>query len=235
MRTLIRCAALLYPASWRARYGDELETLLEDVGPGWAEFFDICGGAIKMQLMRGNSIRFVAACALAGVLIAGLLVWRTPGQYRSQAVLRVAPGGDVEQLRLAEEGVLSRRSLANVIQKYGLYPEERKREPLEDVVGAMRNRNIRIQMLQPRTANVFAVAFNYSDPARAQTVTKDLAAQFTGAMKLEILDPPSLPERPFAPNRFAWLGAGLLLGSCAAVLILGIRGFRRTAQSYGHR
>jgi len=46
-------------------------------------------------------------------------------------------------------------------------------------------------------------------------------------MKVDVLDPPSLPEQAFATNRFAWLGAGLLLGSVAAVLILGIRKFRQ--------
>jgi len=88
----------------------------------------------------------------------------------------------------------------------------------------MRNRNIRIETLQP---NAFSVAFDYSDAALAQSVTGDLTAQFTGAMKVDVLDPPSLPEQAFATNRFAWLGAGLLLGSVAAVLILGIRKFRQ--------
>jgi len=51
-RTLIRRAAWLYPASWRVRYGDEFEALMDDLEPGWPEFFDVCGGAIKMQLLR---------------------------------------------------------------------------------------------------------------------------------------------------------------------------------------
>jgi len=222
MRTLIRWAVWLYPASWQARYGDELDALLEDLEPGWPEFFDVCRGAIKMQLLRGNPIRFVATCALAGVLIAGWLAWRAPDEYRSVAVLRLPQGSDPEQLNHAEQAVLSRRTLADVIQKYGLYPEERKSEPLEDIVAAMRSRSVQVRVLEPQ-ANAIMLAFNDHDPARAQAVAKDLTSRFTAATNLQVLDPPSLPSGSISPNRLAWLGAGLLLGSVAAVLILGIR------------
>ncbi len=85
--------------------------------------------------------RFAGVCGLAGLLIAGVAAWRTPGQYQSVAVLRMAPAPAeerVEKLNQAEQTILSRRSLATVIQKYELYQEERKHTPLEDVVQNLR-------------------------------------------------------------------------------------------------
>ena len=49
------------------------------------------------------------------------------------------------RLERIETNVLSRASLAAMIQKLDLYPEERKSLPLEDVVQNMKNRTIQIR------------------------------------------------------------------------------------------
>ena len=234
MRPLLRCAAALYPSAWRARYGAELDALIEDAGGGWREFVDICKGAIKMQIVSAGVWRFAGACGLAGLLIAGVAAWRTPGQYQSVAVLRMAPAPAeerVEKLTQAEETILSRRSLATVIQKYDLYREERKHTPLEEIVQNLRNRRIQIRMLGTPNSQApslaFSISFNGEDPRQAQAVTSELTAQFVDALKdsapLEVLDPASLPQSAFSPNRPAWLAAGLVLGIAAGLVLLGIR------------
>ena len=234
MKTLLRCAAALYPSNWRARYGAELDALIEDAGGGWREFVDVCKGAIKMQIVTGGVWRFAGVCGLAGLLIAGVAAWRTPGQYQSVAVLRMAPAPAeerLEKLTRAEQTILSRRSLATVIQKYKLYQEERKHTPLEDVVQNLRNRRIQIRMLgtpnSQAPSGAFAISFNGEDPRQAQAVTGELTAQFVDALKdsapLEVLDPASLPQSAFSPNRPAWLAAGLLLGIVSGLVLLGIR------------
>lgn len=229
----MRCAAWLYPASWRRRYGDELDALMEDVGAGWADLLDLCKGAIQMQMMRGRVGIFVAACAVVGLLVAGASAVRMPSEYRSQAVLQT-PAGDWDdtgdQLHKAEQRVLSRNSLTAVIQLYDLFKEERKSEPLEDIVQDMRNRDIQIRMLgvpgKP-DANAFALSFNYSDPAKAKTVNEELTARMVAAMKdtapLTVLDPPSLPARAYGPNRPVIVTAGLLIGIVTAFVLMGIR------------
>jgi len=50
MKTLVRWAARLYPAAWRARYGVEMEALLEDAGSGGGDLWDIVRGALNMQM-----------------------------------------------------------------------------------------------------------------------------------------------------------------------------------------
>src|SRR5215470_7905678 len=43
---LVRFAGRLYPASWRHRYGVELEALLEDAGRHWRDVLDALLGAV---------------------------------------------------------------------------------------------------------------------------------------------------------------------------------------------
>jgi hypothetical protein len=168
------------------------------------------------------------------LLIAGVAAWRTPSEYQSIAVLRMSPAPleeRLEKLNQAEQTILSRRSLATVIQKYNLYPEQRKREPLEEIVENLRNRRIQIRMLTlPQSqapALAFSIAFDGEAPRKAQAVTTDLTAQFVDALKdsapLEVLDPASLPHTAFSPNRPAWLAAGLVQGVVAGLVLLGIR------------
>jgi hypothetical protein len=234
MKALLRCAARLYPSAWRARYGAELDALLEDAGGGWRDFVDICRGAMKMRILSGGLWRFACACGLAGLLIAGVAAWRTPSEYESIAVLRMAPAPlevRLEKLNRAEQTVLSRRSLAAMIQKYDLYQEQRKRAPLEEIVQNLRNRRIQIRMLtRPQSQNpgqAFSIAFIGEDPRKAQAVTSELTSQFIDALKdsapLEVLDQANLPQRAFSPNRPAWLAAGLVLGIAAGLVLLGIR------------
>ncbi len=234
MTRWLKTAALLYPRSWRARYGAQLDALIDDSGGGWSEFTDICKGAIVMQILRLSVWRFAGGCALAGMMIAGVMAWRAPSHYQSVAVLRM-PGemndDSLDKLNKAEVEILSRRSLAALIQRENLYPKERTREPLEDIVARMRNQDVQIRILSvpgsKAPAGAFTLAFDGDDPARAQAVTRDLTTRFVTAMQpaapLEVLDPASLPERAFAPNRAAWAAAGLFLGLAAGFAILGIR------------
>ncbi len=234
MKALLRCAAALYPAAWRQRYGEEFAALIEDSDGGWLEFLDVCKGAMKMQIVSGGLWRFAAACGVAGLLVAGLVAWRTPNEYRSVAVLRMAPANldqEIEKLNQTEQKVLSRSAVADVIRKFDLYPEQRKQEPLEDIVQDMRNRQIQIRMLttpKPQAPSLaFSITFDNDDPRKARAVTAELTAQFVSAMKdsapLEVLDPASLPQSAFAPNRPVLLALGLMLGVVTAFVLAGIR------------
>jgi hypothetical protein len=171
---------------------------------------------------------------VAGLLVAGVIAWRAPNQYSSTAVLQMAPGEwdeRVDRLNQAEQDILSRRSLSGMIQQYDLYPNERKKAPLEDIVQEMRNKHIQIRLLNaPKTdapARAFSVSFESDNPEKALGVTTELTDRFTAAMKdtapLELLDPASRPMHAFEPNRPAMLMAGLLLGLATGLVLVGIR------------
>lgn len=244
MRRCIKLAAQLYPRGWRARYGEEFDALLEDVGAGPREFVDVMRGAVKMQLTRGSDWKIVAAMAVAGAIAAAAVSFRVPERYVSAAVVRVTPPRDAQHGVAVDTGpvlqeVLSRGSLSELIQRpsLNLYPEDRHRIPMEEVIERMRNRDIQVQW----SGTDMRISFAYPVRAKAQAVTRALMTRFTEqervmsrfrtemwrriwpqsavppAGTVEVLDPASLPAQPIGPNRLAFLAAGLCAG-----LILGL-------------
>lgn len=87
MRRALQSLIFLYPKAWRDRYKNEFDALLEDVSITWRTFFDVLGGAVKMQMKRGTAWKIVAACGLAGVLAAGVFTLTIPKRYVSTAVI----------------------------------------------------------------------------------------------------------------------------------------------------
>jgi capsular polysaccharide biosynthesis protein len=245
---LIHLAGRLYPASWRRRYGVEFEALLEDTGRDWRNVLDVLQGALKMQMTAWNFGKITAAFGLAGALLCGALSFiAMPDRYTSDAVLRLTKSllsGDPQPATdNAEEFVkslmhnaLARRSLADIIEKEGLYQRERARKPMEDVIERMRH-DVRFDRIGK--SNAFHVRFRYSDAEQARRTERELIhklmeanvtirrADLTGtnrrfAFNLEVLDPASLPKRPSSPNRLLitamGLAGGLLLGVVTAVI-----------------
>jgi hypothetical protein len=198
MRRLIRLAAWLYPAAWRARYGAEFAALLEDVKPGGRDVWDVLRGALIMQMTRWNFGRITAGCALAGVIVAGAVAYMKPAEYVSTAVLRVAPGAlpdgtspadakakMAEHLQRLQQEVLSRNSLTEIIRHpaLDLYRKDRAQLPLEDIVHNMRQHAILIQAVTPvggsgSPAQAFTISYTYPNKFKAQAVVRELVIRF---------------------------------------------------------
>src|ERR1035438_9844257 len=105
MKTLVQWAVRLYPAAWRARYGEELDALLEDAGPGGGDLWDIVRGALFMRMTSLSFWKILAGCALAGVLAAGIWSVTVPERYVSTAVMRIdaAPReAQIQMMRLQQ-------------------------------------------------------------------------------------------------------------------------------------
>jgi len=49
MRTLIRWAARLYPATWRHRYGAEFDALLDDISPSLGDLSNVLGDVLRVR------------------------------------------------------------------------------------------------------------------------------------------------------------------------------------------
>jgi uncharacterized protein involved in exopolysaccharide biosynthesis len=255
MRQLIRWTARLYPGVWRERYGGELDALIEDIQPQWEDVFNVLLGALRMQMTTRNSLKILGTVALAGALAAGVFALRTPDRYVSTAVVRITPADQADSNhqraldRLAElqQEVLSRTSLAHIITRpaLNLYPEDRKRIPLVDVVENMR-KALRFQVMQTQGGGVpaFLISFEYPDKFKAQAVVRELVASFfwqnrldrgdqgsSAAEILKVLDPASLPQRPFFPNRLMIVAVGLLGGVVLGLLVVLVwRGAARAAK-----
>src|ERR1700674_4618752 len=187
---LIRFAGRLYPTSWRSRYGVEFEALLEDTSRDWRDLLDVLLGALKMQMTTWNFGKITAAFGLAGVLLCGALSFiALPDKFTSDAVLLLRKSllsGDPQPAADNTEefvinlihSALSRNSLADVIQKQGLYPRERARKPMEDVIERMRH-DVRFERIGNSTA--FHVRFRYSDAEQARRTEQEVINRLMAA------------------------------------------------------
>lgn len=181
MRGWLALSAKLYPRPWRERYGPEFDALMEDVEPDWCELVNVLGGALKMQ-MRTETAYLKLAAVMAGIggIVALGVSLRIPERYTSSAVLQVTTQGsnepDKDRIEVIEQEILSRSSLAEMIQRpsFDLYRGERTRVPMEDVIQQMRRD---IQMVQ--TGGVVNIAFTYPDREVARRVVGELAAKLT--------------------------------------------------------
>ena len=232
-------AARLYPSRWRRRYGTEFGALLEESGAGWVAMADVLRGALAMRMRSGSIWKFMAACGLIGAAVAGLVSWRMPKVYVSTAVLRFNGDDSVARERLGniKQEVLSRTALSRIITTHGLYKADRAQRPIEDIVQDMRARDIKLSLASD-LPGVFKISFFGSSPAQANQVAQVLVSQFMdrnfeaavaagrgalGAGPMEVLDPPSLPERPTSPNIATWIAVGILLGLFVGLLAVGVR------------
>ena len=240
MKTLMRWAVLLYPAAWRERYGAEFEALLEDVGPSGGDLWNVVRGAMAMQMTTWNFGKLLAACALAGAVLAGGWSLTLKDSYVSSAVMQL-DGGEAGAQRLLklQQSILSRRSLSEMITKSGLYKDERTTLPLEEIVDQMRNRDLRIQWVERAGKAVdsggaaktaFLIQFQAASPTAAQATVRELVAAFAeqnvqlkeGAVGLEVLDPASWPMSPSNPRRSRVMVMGLLAGLLLGLIAGGI-------------
>jgi polysaccharide chain length determinant protein (PEP-CTERM system associated) len=150
-----------------------------------------------IEIVRRNK-GWIAGPALAGLVVAVVVAFLWPDTYVSSAVIRVVPPQIPERLvptnvniamsarvNAMAQTILSRATLRSVIETYGLYPRERARMPMEDVVGLMRQ-NIDIGRVETLggdsrrgdSLSAFRISFRYENRFLAQKVTQDLASRF---------------------------------------------------------
>ena len=134
-----------------------------------------------------------------GLVVSVVVAFLWPDTYVSSAVIRVVPAQVPERfvpsnvnaelgqlINSMTQQILSRGALTNLIQTYNLYPEDRKRKPMEDVIEGMR-KDVRVGGVRSLTRQVgkeqstisaFEVGFSYSDRILAQRLTADLVTRY---------------------------------------------------------
>ena len=124
--------------------------------------------------------------------------------YVSQAALQLSqkPGSRPADLRrdlgAMQQEILSRTSLKFIIEnvRLDLYPNERRRQPLEDVIETMRTKDLKIALIgSGPTSAAFTISFSYSDPAKAHDTVQAIIKAFQEA-NLEHQRSPALVNRP---------------------------------------
>jgi hypothetical protein len=258
MKPWIDVAMQIYPASWRNRYGIEFRTLLDDVNPGWREFLDVVIGALKMRMTNAPSyLKFAAAFALFGLAASMTASFFSPKQYSAAATIRITPTQFAEQgaptfnaapFVQVEQEALSRSSLSGHIQTLDLYPSQRMRVPLLEVIDTMREHDVHVSLTTTKNAAArFNISFTYPDPRKAQALVDALVAQiannFAGHRRvnsqmlgavpiyqtLEILDAPHVLNTVQGPNRLLFASAGIGIGLLLGLLVAAFVQHTRTA------
>jgi polysaccharide chain length determinant protein (PEP-CTERM system associated) len=134
-----------------------------------------------------------------GLVVSVVVAFLWPDTFVSTAVIRVVPAQVPERfvpsnvnselgqlINSMTQQILSRGTLTNLINTYNLYPNERKRKPMEDVIEQMRKavgvsgvRSLTRQVgRESSMISAFEVGFSYSDRLLAQRVTADLVTRY---------------------------------------------------------
>ena len=138
----------------------------------------------------------ILAPMLAGLVVSVVVAFLWPDTYVSSATIRVLPpqvpegllsmplSMDMSQrVNQMTQSILSRATLTNIINTHSLYPRERKRLPIEDIIEDMRSKAINVGLISGGGTNqgktmAFTVSFKYENRVIAQRVCADLVTKF---------------------------------------------------------
>lgn len=143
---------------------------------------------------------WIAGPTFFGIVIAIVVAFLLPNTYISTAEMQITPAQIsssivtstlnqqlAERLNSMENEILSRTSLSAIIQdpRLDLYKSDRATKPLEDVIEAMRTKDIKISLVtvpgetvEQKKASAFLISFAYSDAHKAQAVVQTLITKF---------------------------------------------------------
>jgi len=149
-----------------------------------------------LEMLKRQRWLVLGVFALVFALAFGVAsIW--PAMYRSTATILVEEQQIPEDLvrstittfadqriQVISQRALTRSNLAELAERYGLYPKRRPYETGEEIIDRMR-RNIRIDTVTAnagRTGNratiAFKVSFEYEDPGAAQKVVSELTTLY---------------------------------------------------------
>lgn len=137
--------------------------------------------------------------ALAIITLATVFLW--PSVYRSSATILIEqqeiPNDLVrstitsyadQRLQIISQRVMTRTNLMGVIEKYSLYPDDIKDEPIEVIIEemheAIKMETISADVIDPRSGQptsatiAFSLSFDYEDPSVAEKVANELTSLY---------------------------------------------------------
>lgn len=163
---------------------------MDDQGPSLRELIGVA---------RRHALRMVAVALLVlGVALPAALLW--PAVYRSSATILVEeqeiPRELVrstittyadERIQVISQQVMTRATLTRIVEKYDLYPRERRYVSNEEILDRMR-RDIKLQTVNAEAASprfgaraptiAFKLSFDSESPAKAQQVANELVTLY---------------------------------------------------------
>jgi succinoglycan biosynthesis transport protein ExoP len=143
-------------------------------------------------------IAWIVGPLYLGLVVSIAVAFMLPNVYRSTAVIQITPAQISEDLVKStgnqmlterfiqmEGAILSRTSLSNLIQApdLNLYPSDRAKLPIEDVIESMKTRDLHIDptnsaLLTGKHASAFQISFQYTNRFKAQMTVQKLITRF---------------------------------------------------------
>jgi succinoglycan biosynthesis transport protein ExoP len=143
-------------------------------------------------------IAWIVGPLYMGLVVSIAVAFMLPNVYKSTAVIQITPAQISEDLVKStgnqmlterfiqmEGAILSRTSLSNLIQApdLNLYPSDRGKLPIEDVIESMKNKDLRIDptnsaSLTGKHASAFQISFQYTNRFKAQMTVQKLITRF---------------------------------------------------------
>jgi hypothetical protein len=221
MRTLLRLVARLYPAKWRARYGPELDGLLDDMTPIWQDVLDVAKGGLQMQL-RHSVVSLAVLFSIVGAGVAMLVTLTLPTQFIARGFVSMQPRDTAaDPLSTLRTTTFSGDQLRSVLDAHNLFPSD----------GGHREKRLRDSIrLDPVTKNALRVSFTYPDARTAQQVTWELEVLLANTVRANTLltntalsrviyEYPNTPPTAEGPHLLAFVATGLLGGAMLGMMI----------------
>lgn len=124
-----------------------------------------------------------------------IVAYRMPNRFRSSTTVLIVPQRVPEnyvpptvtarledRLQMISQQILSRTRLERIVQEFNLYERERKEMIMEDIIEQMRNKDIRVNIVQGRSrrddASAFTVSFESNNARTAMLVADRIASLF---------------------------------------------------------
>lgn len=144
-------------------------------------------------------VGWIIGPVFGGIVASIVIAYLLPNTYVSKAVMQIVPAQIseslvpttinqqlTERIQQMQSNIMSRTSLSNLINSpdLNLYPKERATKPLEDVIEAMKAKDLRIaieatpQSILSRHASSFSITFAYSNRFKAQNTVQKLITRF---------------------------------------------------------
>lgn len=139
-----------------------------------------------LQILVRRIWLLLVPLAVVSAIVAAV-VHKLPDRYRSETLVMVVPQRVPEsyvkstittriedRLQSLSQQIMSRTRLEKIIQEFNLYPEERKKYVMEDIVEQMR-RDIDLQVVR---GDAFRLSYRGDEPRTVMKVTEGLASLF---------------------------------------------------------
>jgi hypothetical protein len=125
MRRLLRLLLWLYPPQWRARYGDELHALFDDMEPGWSDVWNVAANGLWVRSTAMSTRKWLVAGAIMGSATHAALVYaHGTGRYESVGSFAAPGAGLLDRITAVSPTAIGDETMRTLLLSNGASEED---------------------------------------------------------------------------------------------------------------